>query len=98
MKDTLITEENNDKQHTVYKRAASTSARIADAGSLHQAGEGVSRNVSDLSNSFSSVEASIGAFLLDRLDMEQDNVLKAYIIQILGHIKSAKILLYVREE
>lgn len=94
MKDTLITEENNDKQHTVYKRAASTSARIADAGSLHQAGEGVSRNVSDLSDSFSS----IGAFLLNRLEMKQDNVLKADIIQILGHIKSAKTLLYVREE
>ncbi|QSI05302.1 HEAT repeat domain-containing protein [Treponema pedis] len=39
----------------------------------------------------------IQVFLLDRLDKEQDNVLKADIIQILGHIKSAKILPYVRE-
>ncbi|MGF7108290.1 HEAT repeat domain-containing protein [Treponema pedis] len=39
----------------------------------------------------------IEVFLLDRLDKEQDNVLKADIIQILGHIKSAKILPYVRE-
>ncbi|QOW59965.1 HEAT repeat domain-containing protein [Treponema pedis] len=39
----------------------------------------------------------IETFLLDRLDKEQNNVLKADIIQILGHIKSAKILPYVRE-
>lgn len=39
----------------------------------------------------------IEVFLLDKLDKGQDNVLKADIIQILGHIKSAKILPYVRE-
>ncbi len=39
----------------------------------------------------------IQAFLLDKLDMEQDNVLKADIIQILGHIKSVEVLPYVRE-
>ena len=64
MKDTLTTEENKDRPQTQTggKRDEATSDRVAEAGSLDQAGEGVSRNVADVSNSFSSAAVSIDAF------------------------------------
>lgn len=64
MKDTLTTEGNKDRPQTQTggKRDEATSDRVAEAGSLDQAGEGISRNVADVSDSFSSTEASIEAF------------------------------------